>query len=159
MLRGEAVENSDNLDFREAGDGNGLGVRARVRVEAAAVQVEQNLVFVGFGQTLGRDNADGNAGHRVFDKRVGAEAGPGDAGAGGIGVSPLAAVLKRLRRALIRRGVADHELRLRTDRLRHGNNAGDVRGALVIDKACVATGGFSSGGWVWLIHRSGLLGG
>ena len=64
MLGGEAIEDGDNFDFREVGDGDGFGPGAGVGVEAATMDIEEDAVGVHAGE--GGDDADGNTGHGAF---------------------------------------------------------------------------------------------
>ena len=53
------------------------------------MQVEQDLVAIGLGQAIGRDDAHRHSGNLVFDKLVGAKAVPGYAGACRVSSVPL----------------------------------------------------------------------
>ena len=60
VLGREAVENGNDLDLCEVGDGDGFGERAGIGVKAAAVQIDEDAAGIHAGER--GDDADGNAG-------------------------------------------------------------------------------------------------
>ena len=64
MLGGEAIEDGDDFDLREIGDGDGFGPGTGVGVEAATMDIEEDAVGIHAGE--GGDDADGNTGDGAF---------------------------------------------------------------------------------------------
>ncbi len=140
----QTVEDGDNLHFRQVGDGDGFGQGTGIGVESAAVEVDERAVGDHSGEW--GDEADGNAGDGapLYAGRI--DPAGGFACASLPCVGPGAALLQRLRAEGIRCGSGHELLRLGTEALRHGDDAGDVRSAIGRDVARVLVGSLGPSG-------------
>ena len=141
VLGCETVEDGDDAGVGEIGDGNGLGEGAGVGVEAAAVEVDEDAVGVERGGVGGRDIADGDAGEGGFGNVDGEDGGGGFAGAALPSIRAGAALGKGFLSVLIRLALGEAVLGLGAYGGGHGDDTGNVGGAVGVDVAGVLHGG------------------
>lgn len=129
----EAVVDGDDFDFREIGDGVAFDERAGIGIEAAAVKIDEDEITVGGGSFQGSDDIGGNSGGGGGLDVDGEEA----LRFGGLADAPLVGAFAA-RGKVFRAGSGMRErgqpfLGFGADGGGHGNDAGDVRGAVGIE--------------------------
>src|SRR6266851_8573066 len=137
MLWREAIENGNYLYSRKVSDRDCFRERAGIGIEAAAVKIDEQAVMFFWSDAersnhANRDTSDGVSGdiHRIKFFRAFADSSLPSVGAG-------PALFERLRNFRVRFDKRQRFLRFRTDRGRHGHDAGDVCGTVRGDLAAV----------------------